>query len=534
MNKDNVLVTSDKFITKFMTFFFNSSSGRRKFYSSLWAIFFGIVIMLIIFSSLSPSLTIRNVFESISSTVAFNKKGFFLEFSCYVLAAIAIAIGFKSGIFNIGVSGQMMMGGIAGFLYLFNRTSSQGESITIDNSWDVVVTLFITIFAAILFALIAGILKAFLNVNEVVSTILLNWIAFYVGKYAFGQGSIYTNTTASNSKSVTLPSVFSQENFWPIVLVFTIFAALLIWIIFQKTTLGYKLKLTGLNKNNSSYAGVKEKWTIVGTMAFSGLFAGIAGFVWFIIIQRDYYVGSSPIALGFDSIGISLLAFNSPLGILLASLLYPTLHISWPILIIESGNAFENDLFQTITGIIIYLVALGVIFTKIRPIEYTYKMFILLKSKHFRLSFVHFWQQLHKNYKIKNQEIKTINVKLKQNSQLSQDDNYYEELVKIKNLTIKQHVKFLKLKHKNLVDWKAIDKMNDVEKLQYFETKQKEKNDILDNIVRIGGMDKQISSDKFKASFVNLKNNFKQEMTNIIQNHNGIVIKIKKWAGVIE
>ncbi|MGL5732890.1 MAG: ABC transporter permease subunit, partial [Metamycoplasmataceae bacterium] len=143
-----------------------SIAGRRRLYNSLWALLIGTIvsILIIAFTGNNPF----EVFLFIYNSAVDNSK-FIVTIAVFVVATIGTALCFKSGIFNIGVSGQMMAGGITSILIL--------KLIGI-NAGTIFFAIITAMISGLLIALIAGILKAFLNVNEVVSTILLNWLVF--------------------------------------------------------------------------------------------------------------------------------------------------------------------------------------------------------------------------------------------------------------------------------------------------------------------------------------------------------------------
>lgn len=132
-------------------------------------------------------------------------------------------------------------------------------------------------------------------------------------------------------------------------------------------TIGYKINITGLNPDASAYAGVNQKYLMVGVMGFGGCLSGIAGWIFYLILNNGVYnIAGGPIQAGFDAIAISLLAYNNPFGIIFASAFYSSLEPGFTFLQLSNVPlSFQ----KIISGIITYFSALSLLFTKFQPLK---------------------------------------------------------------------------------------------------------------------------------------------------------------------
>ncbi|WP_308699285.1 ABC transporter permease [Mycoplasma sp. 'Moose RK'] len=360
-----------------------SRTTKDKIFSTLWAVFFGILASFIFI--LAFGFNPINVYYTMFFKIAFAKNetgNLLLITSIFIFASIAIAIAFKSSLFNIGVPGQMMISGMISLMIVLNLTS-------INIYLRLALAAFLGILASTIIGFFVGILKSFLRVNEVISTILLNWIVYYIAKFFLSTDTLkigFTSNSFLTSQSISEPSflnsIFLTKNFAVIILFLALFFAFLIWFLLQKTTIGLKIKIIGQNKDAAAYAGVNNKIVTISTMTFSGLVAGIAGFIWYIFYRRSFSLLGGMPREGFDAILVSLLAFNSPFGIIPTSFFYSMLSIG--------ANALESysiglnqQTMQIVIGIIVYLSAISVVFINFKPLKWTLNSWYLFRSKQF-------------------------------------------------------------------------------------------------------------------------------------------------------
>lgn len=291
-----------------------------------------------------------------------SKKGMLTDFMAMlgiltpmIFAALAVAVAFKTGLFNIGVSGQMMISAFA-------------ASITVGYSSlpSVIAKPLVILIGIAVGALAGGIigyLKYRFNVNEVVSSIMLNYI--FANLTSFFINSYFINPVSRQSRYISQASRLSIANFeafglkmdLPLAFILTIPTAFFVKYLFDRTRLGYELKAVGLNRNASKYAGMNVGKNIVLAMTVSGALAGIAGVTYYM----GYFSSIQPKVLsdlGFDAIAVSLLGNSNPIGIIFSSLLITI--ISRGSNYMSSSVGLQQEIAQVITGLILLFTACGV------------------------------------------------------------------------------------------------------------------------------------------------------------------------------
>ncbi|MDQ0514310.1 ABC-type uncharacterized transport system permease subunit [Mycoplasmoides fastidiosum] len=355
-------------------------NGRRKLYNVFWAVIFGLILagIFISFSGSNPLL----VYQAFFAAVDVNSNKYLLITAIYIFSGIAVGIGFQAGLFNIGVPGQMMLGGAFATMYLHQFANEQ-NSFPVDTG-----ILFVSFLIASLsgfgIALLAGILKAYFKVNEVVSTILFNWIVFELCRFIFRlDGGFNFPGFAFRSYAHVLPNFYETLNYFLLLFFIAVGFAFIIWWIVRKTTLGYAIKMTGLSATAAQYSGVDNRKLTVLVMGFSGFLAGLCGFLYFVILNKDFNIAglNGPLNLGFDSIAITMLALNSPVGIIFSGLFYAAFNVGSEGLGIYVGNPNLNiNTYTIIVGIVIYLVAMAAVFSQFNPLIWIQTKFLLLRN----------------------------------------------------------------------------------------------------------------------------------------------------------
>lgn len=252
-----------------------------------------------------------------------------------IFASISVAIAFRGGLFNIGAAGQMAVGAMAADM--FGLTFSSWPS------WVLIPTmLLISIVAGAIWGGIAGFLKAWRGAHEVVTTIMLNWIAFLGTDYLINSppftapfGVTQTIALPPNAQLPPIAGVFNQifANGQPVLDTFTykidisiffaLIALVIYWFIISRTTFGYEIRVIGQNPKAAKYAGIPTKRNTFLVMAIAGAFAGLAGST-NLMGQPGYNLTATAFSInptGFDAIAVALLGQTTAIGILLASLL---------------------------------------------------------------------------------------------------------------------------------------------------------------------------------------------------------------------
>jgi general nucleoside transport system permease protein len=260
-----------------------------------------------------------------NSNAAFNLQQTLLTATTLTLTGIAVAFAFRCGLFNIGGQGQYTVGAITGVWV--------GSSLLrIDSVAHVLLAIGLAMAAGAAWGAIAGFLKATVGAHEVITTIMLNWIAYWIGSYLFAQGGPLQNKV---DRSVPISSDIAQGAHLPvwwgdpqlqglhIGFFVSIASLILFWLVLNRTTLGYEVRAVGFNPEAARYGGISVARNYVLAMAIAGLFAGLAGAL--DILGYLFKLGVLDIQVsnvGFIGIAVALLGRNSAVGIALASLLF--------------------------------------------------------------------------------------------------------------------------------------------------------------------------------------------------------------------
>ena len=262
-----------------------------------------------------------------------------------VLAAFAVAVAYRAGLFNIGAPGQIAAGGMLAIIIGIRFGSA--PAILLGPA-----ALLAGIVGGALWGGIVGLLKAWRGAHEVVTTIMLNFVAYWLSTYLVdcrgncipGVGSINDPTksdvalavgpgaqlpTLAHLINLIAPGTIARESDYQVTVgVFLALAGVVIyWFLMQRTTLGYEIRAVGQSQKAARYAGISVKRNIVVTMALAGAFAGAAGALLVMSPNAisDHVFSSLP--TGFDAISVALLGFTAPVGVLLAGLLFAALNV---------------------------------------------------------------------------------------------------------------------------------------------------------------------------------------------------------------
>jgi len=277
----------------------------------------------------------------------------------FVLTGVAVAIAFRAGVFNIGVQGQFVVGGFACVVAIL-RLAPMLPGGTVGGAALILLGTLAAVVAGGLYAAIPGALKAYADANEIITTIMLNFIAVGVVGYLVegplrGEGNRAPNTERI-PEYVEFPAlVFDVPDFSLVGLGVALVVVALVAVVMARTGVGYDMVTSGHQESAATYSGVDAERTIVRTMAFSGMVAGVAGAVFAIMIQGYYSDPSGIGTYGFDAIAVSLLAANNPLGVVPAGLLFGGLDSAGTHIGINSDVPVQ--LIDGIIGLVVLFVA---------------------------------------------------------------------------------------------------------------------------------------------------------------------------------
>ena len=285
-----------------------------------------------------------------------------------IMTGLSVAVAFKTGLFNIGAPGQYLMGTMASLMIALGIPS------------DVVPPAIIWLLAFLggaaagaIWGCIPGLVKAYLNINEVLACIMTNWIAANLVTWMFDgsdfrnlventkSGYIYkTSYNGVQTAKLGLDKLFpgSQVNGGIIV---AIVIAILVYILMNKTTLGYELKACGANRHAARYAGISDKRNIVLSMAIAGSLSGAAAALYYLSGNTEFFWSTyqSLPATGFNGIPVALLAASNPIGVIFTGCFMSMLHIVG--LQLPTLPAYNEYITDVIIAVIVYLSAFSLV-----------------------------------------------------------------------------------------------------------------------------------------------------------------------------
>ncbi|AMW98547.1 ABC transporter permease [Rummeliibacillus sp. G93] len=273
----------------------------------------------------------------------------------YVFAGLAVAFAFRTGLFNIGVEGQLIVGWLA--------AAYVGSAFDLPKIIHLPLALLAAAAAGALWAFIPGLLKAKLQVHEVIVTIMMNYIALHVANATISALSDGGDKTEKIHDSASLRSPFFESLtdysrlHWGFLI--ALIAVLIMWFILEKTTQGYELKSVGFNQNASEYAGMNVSKNIILAMVISGAFAGLGGAMEGLGTFGNITKMTGFTGIGFDGIAVALLGANQPFGVLLGAILFGGLKNGGLNMPNEAGIPVE--IVSIVIALIIFFVASGYI-----------------------------------------------------------------------------------------------------------------------------------------------------------------------------
>ena len=371
-----------------------SKDGTKSVLAALLSILIGLLVggvIIVITGLATPTLGISGVWDGIrlvllgifstgrdaagALTFGFNPTNLgnmLFRATPLILTGLSVAVAYKTGLFNIGAPGQYLMGTAASLMLALGIPT---ETVPAALVW--VIAFLGGILAGTLWGCIPGLVKAFLNINEVLACIMTNWIAANLVTWMFDRGSLFENlqNTVENTKTayiyktsfngvetskMGLDLIFPNSQVNGGILI-AIVIAILMYILMNKTTLGYELKACGANRHAARYAGISDKRNIVLSMAIAGALSGAAASLYYLAGNTEFFWSTyqSLPATGFNGIPVALLAVCNPIGVIFTGCFMSMLDIVG--LQLTNLTAYNEYITDVIISIIVYLSAFSLV-----------------------------------------------------------------------------------------------------------------------------------------------------------------------------
>ena len=301
------------------------NNGVQSLLASLACVVLGLLIGYIVLLFINPNgageaiaAVMKNFLNySKSATQAKYLGNTLVKTAPLLLCALSILFSYKVGLFNIGAAGQYCAG-VALSLYA-----------ALAWGWGWLPCMLLAMLGGMVLGAISGLLKSYCNVNEVISGIMLNWIVLYLTNMLLTnvkeETSPYTFVLAHKNPSAVLPtlglgSLLNDNQYVGLALPLSILAAVLVWVVLEKTRFGYELRATGNNKNAAKYCGMAEKRNIILTLVISGALAGMGAAMLYLTGYEQWQCSTSSVpGMGFNGIAAAFLGGLNPFGTILAS-----------------------------------------------------------------------------------------------------------------------------------------------------------------------------------------------------------------------
>ncbi|MBQ4207772.1 MAG: ABC transporter permease [Clostridia bacterium] len=334
------------------------NSGVQSLLASLLCIVLGLLIGYIVLLFINPNGAFQAIVDIMKNFMNYSKSALQLKnlgntlvkTAPLLMCSLSVLFCYKVGLFNIGVAGQYVAGACAGIYAALAW------------GWSWPLCLLFAVAAGMAISLIVGLLKAYCNVNEVISGIMLNWIGLYTTNMLLAgvkeSTSPYTFHIATENPKAILPSLglsklFSGNSYVSIAIPLAIVIVVIVKILLDKTKIGYELKATGFNKNAAKYCGMAEKRNIILTLMIGGALAGMGGALLYLTDYEQWQVTASSVpGMGFNGIAAAFLGGLDPVGTIFSS--YFIQHIT-------SGGAYVDktmycsQISDLIASLIIYM-----------------------------------------------------------------------------------------------------------------------------------------------------------------------------------
>ena len=333
------------------------------------AIIAGLLIgaVFLMIAGISPAVAYGKLFSSI-----FSKPKYLVWTLVYasplIFTGLSVAFSFRTGVFDIGAEGQFVIGGLVACVL--------GIVLKLPAGLHAIVCLVAAAAAGCIWSLIVGVLKVKRGIHEVLSFIMFNWIAFYFSNYVVNLPGIHRDSSEATQDVAASARLLMPEGLrstldcsnahWGIVL--AVIAAVIIWVIIEKTTLGYKLKAVGFNSNGAEYGGIDANKSILTALGISGLLSGLGGAVQVLGMAGRLSQFAGQEGFGFEGITVALIGSSNPIGCIFSGLFYGAMKYGGSKLSIVKA---PSEVVDIIMGCIVLLIA----------IAHVFKVFVLKAAK---------------------------------------------------------------------------------------------------------------------------------------------------------
>ncbi len=277
-----------------------------------------------------------------------------------IFTGLSVAFSLRTGVFNIGAEGQFVVGSLAACIV--------GVLVELPPVIHAIVCILAAAAAGFLWSYIVGILKVKRGINEVLSYIMFNWLAFYLSNYAVNTETLHKVGDGEATKNVLdsarilfpegiLDALNCNAANWGFI--FAVIAAIVIWIIIEKTTLGYKLKAVGFNKDAATFGGINADKSILTAMGISGALAGLGGAVQLLGMGARISQFASQEQFGFQGITVALIAGSNPIGCIFSGIFYGAMKYGGAKLTMVGA---PEEVIDIIMGCVIIFIAISQVF----------------------------------------------------------------------------------------------------------------------------------------------------------------------------
>ncbi len=344
--------------------------GFTSVLASVVSILVGLLLGLLLLILIKPGMAFPKFWRMLSGGLSAAPKfaKVLYQAAPLIMTGLSVAFAFKTGLFNIGASGQYTVGAFAALAC----------AIIFQMPWYL--CLLASFIAGAVWGIFPGLFKALFNVNEVITSIMFNWIGMMAvnllcmnikkgGKLimlpvAWIEKNGLMDRTVSLSvanPNALIPKLgldkLLNSNYMNISIFIAIVCAIVLWVILNRTTFGYELKACGNNKNASIYAGINAKRNIVLSMMIAGAMAGLGGGIYYLAGTAEYTIQKTLLAMGFNGISVALLATSNPIGAIFSALFISYIQVGGESL----QPTYAKEMIDIIISVIIYLSAFALL-----------------------------------------------------------------------------------------------------------------------------------------------------------------------------